>query len=172
MVVILGIPFDKNSSYMRGSAQAPQKIRKALHSSSTNLCTENGIDLSKDERWQDAEDLKFSKKETTQEIIEKAIGDLLLKNRKIISLGGDHSITFPIIKAYSAKYKNLNILHLDAHPDLYDELDGNKFSHACTFERIMENKLARRLVQIGIRKMNPHQREQVEKFGVEVIEMK
>jgi arginase family enzyme len=66
----------------------------------------------------------------------------------------------------------LNILHLDAHPDLYDELDGNRRSHACPFARIMEEKLATRLVQVGIRTMNPHQRQQAERFNVEVIDMR
>jgi len=64
------------------------------------------------------------------------------------------------------------ILQLDAHPDLYDELDGNRYSHACPFARIMEDELATRLVQVGIRTMTPHQREQAKRFGVEVVEMR
>jgi arginase family enzyme len=66
----------------------------------------------------------------------------------------------------------LSILHFDAHPDLYDDFRGNPHSHASPFARIMETKLAQRLVQVGIRNMNGHQREQAERFGVEVIEMK
>jgi len=89
-----------------------------------------------------------------------------------ISLGGDHSITYPIIKAISKKYGRLNILQFDAHPDLYDEFEGNRFSHACPFARIMEEKLAQRLVQVGIRSVNDHQRKQMDKFGVETIFMK
>lgn len=61
-------------------------------------------------------------------------------------------------------------MHFDAHPDLYDTLDGDRFSHACPFARIMEEGRVRRLVQIGIRTMNPHQRSQAERFGVEVHE--
>ena len=63
-------------------------------------------------------------------------------------------------------------MHLDAHPDLYDRLDNNPFSHACPFARIMEKKLATRLVQVGIRTINGHQREQADRLGVEVMEMK
>jgi arginase family enzyme len=66
----------------------------------------------------------------------------------------------------------LNILQLDAHPDLYNEFEGNPFSHACPFARIMEEKLAARLVQVGIRTMNPHLQEQAERFNVETIDMK
>jgi arginase family enzyme len=61
-------------------------------------------------------------------------------------------------------------VHFDAHPDLYDDLEGNRFSHACPFARIMEEGLAERLVQIGIRTMTGHQRDQAERFGVEVHE--
>ncbi|MEY4931265.1 MAG: agmatinase, partial [Bacteroidota bacterium] len=104
--------------------------------------------------------------------IESGIQDLIFKHDKILSLGGDHSITYPVVKAISKKYGKLNILHIDAHPDLYDHFEGNKFSHACPFARIMEEGLASRLVQVGIRTMNTHQHEQANRFGVEVLEMK
>jgi arginase len=67
-----------------------------------------------------------------------------------------------------SRHPRLSILHLDAHPDLYDELDSNRLSHACPFARIMEAGLATRLVQVGIRTMTPHQQQQAERFGVEV----
>jgi len=118
------------------------------------------------------DDLKFSDNEKVFSQIENDIDELLNKNNRIISLGGDHSITYPIVKAFGKVYNNLNILHFDAHPDLYDILDGNHYSHACPFARIMENKLATRLVQVGIRTINGHQREQANRFGVKVIDMK
>jgi arginase len=55
---------------------------------------------------------------------------------------------------------------------LYDEFEGNRLSHACPFARIMEARLAKRLVQVGIRTMVRHQRDQAERFGVEVVEMR
>jgi arginase family enzyme len=54
---------------------------------------------------------------------------------------------------------------------LYDEFDGSRVSHACPFARIMEERLAKRLIQVGIRTLNRHQREQAEKFGVEILPM-
>jgi arginase family enzyme len=72
----------------------------------------------------------------------------------------------------SAHYPRLSILHFDAHPDIYDQFEGSRRSHASPFARIMESGLVERLVQIGIRTMVGHQREQAEKFGVEVVEMK
>ncbi len=104
--------------------------------------------------------------------IERAVGGLLEKDERPVSLGGDHSVTYPILKAFARHYPELTIIHFDAHPDLYDEFEGSRVSHACPFARIMEERLAKRLVQVGIRTMVGHQREQAEKFGVEVIEMR
>jgi agmatinase len=97
---------------------------------------------------------------------------LISHGLKPISLGGDHSITYPIVKSFRRRFPHLSLLHIDAHPDLYDELQGNRFSHASPFARIMEEKLADRLVQVGIRTITGHQRAQANKFGVEVHEMK
>ncbi len=87
-------------------------------------------------------------------------------------LGGDHSITYPVLRGFRPRHPRLTVLHFDAHPDLYDEFEGDRFSHACPFARCMEEGLIDRLVQVGIRTINGHQREQARKFGVEVIEMK
>ena len=74
--------------------------------------------------------------------------------------------------AFARKYKDLNVLHFDAHPDIYDSYQGNRNSHASPFARIMEQGLVKRLVQVGIRTFTADQREQVKKFGVESIEMR
>jgi agmatinase len=104
--------------------------------------------------------------------IELTIGRLLGRGLRILTLGGDHSITYAIVRADSRKFSQVTVLHYDAHPDLYDVLDGNRFSHACTFARIMEERLVGRLMQVGVRTMNPHQRKQAERLGVEVIELR
>ena len=161
-----------NSSFLRGAAQAPPLIREALFSDSANLFTENGIDLGHSRGWLDVGDLAFTDKDMAFGEIEQATAELLSRQMRMITLGGDHSITFPIIRAHAKAYKKLQILQFDAHPDLYDELDGNRHSHACPFARIMEEKLVTRLVQVGVRTITSHQREQADRFGVEVIEMK
>jgi arginase len=103
---------------------------------------------------------------------EEAMAAVLSRGGRTLTLGGDHSITYPILRAYAKSYPDLTILQFDAHPDLYDEFEGSRFAHACPFARIMEAKLAVRLIQVGIRTINPHQRRQAERFGVEVIEMR
>lgn len=170
-VAVLGVPFDANSSFLRGAALAPARIRETLHSGASNLCAENGLDLGKSERWQHVGDLALGDPAAAFSQIEESVANLLDAGAKVLSLGGDHSITYPIMRAYGRRYTPLTILQVDAHPDLYDELDGNRLSHACPFARIMEETLVTRLVQIGIRTLNPHQRQQAERFGVEVIEM-
>ena len=170
--VVIGVPLDKNSSFLRGSAFAPLRIREAFHSPSGNYSVETGVDLRTGDFWRDAGDIAFTTDVDDFVLIEQSISDLLQGGQRVLALGGDHSITYPILRAFAKKYVQLTILHIDAHPDLYDVLDGNRFSHACPFARIMEAGLAQRLVQVGIRAATPHQRMQAERFGVETIEMR
>jgi arginase len=173
--VILGIPFDANSSWLRGPAGAPPIIRVVLNSSSSNSWTEAGVDLGVEGTYSDAGDLKFNFDFDDDEpfaAIEKGVGELLGEGLRPVCLGGDHSITLPILRAFGKRVPGLTILHFDAHPDLYDEFEGNRLSHACPFARIMEEGAAKRLIQVGIRTMTGHQRDQALKFGVEVIEMR
>jgi agmatinase len=168
-VAILGIPFDDHSSFIKGPALAPKAIRYSLHSPSSGMCTESVLDLSEGSRLTDLGDLELN---NFIEDIRNPVSEILKNDVPIIILGGDHSITYPIIKAFGEKYKNLNVLQFDAHPDLYHEYEGNPWSHASPFARVMEEKLVARLVQIGIRTLNPHLQEQVERFDVEVHTMK
>jgi arginase len=171
-VAILGVPFDENSSFLRGPALAPARIREALHSGASNLCAENGLDLGSESRLRDLGDLELTAGSTALKQIEQATADVLERGAYLLALGGDHAITLPILRAYAARYGPPAVLHLDAHPDLYDELDGNRYSHACPFARALEENLVKRLNQVGIRTLNPHQRAQAVRFGVDMIEMR
>ncbi|KAL5074415.1 hypothetical protein RYX36_013399 [Vicia faba] len=88
-------------------------------------------------------------------------------------LGGDHSISFPVIRAVSEKLGGpVDVLHIDAHPDNYDAFEGNIYSHASSFARVMEGDYVRRLLQVGIRSITAEGRAQAKKFGVEQYEMR
>jgi agmatinase len=169
---LIGFCHDENSSFMRGTAEAPALIREALLSYASNLWTESGVDLGQPSIFFDAGDVVPISGRDVAVTIEESISLLLSQHLRPLSLGGDHSITYPIVRAMAREYSELSLLHFDAHPDLYDELQGNRYSHACPFARIMEEKLVKRLVQVGVRTMNGHQRDQASRFGVEVIEMK
>jgi Arginase/agmatinase/formimionoglutamate hydrolase, arginase family len=171
MAAVVGIPLDENSSYLQGAAQAPQKIRAAFHSPSSNYCAENGTDLSQSPHWKDLGDLVLPAGVAAIPEIEARVSATLQTHPKVLCLGGDHSISYPVVKAVAKNYPGLTILHLDAHSDLYDNFEGNRYSHACPFARIMEEGLASRLVQVGIRTLNPHQRQQAKRFNAEIIEI-
>lgn len=168
---LIGIPYDEDSSFLRGAAEAPPLIRQALFSEASNLCSESGTDFSLTP-LPDAGDLETLPGDSMRELITSRIAGMLDEGLNPLSLGGDHSITYPILRAFAGRYPELTILHIDAHGDIYDEFEGNRFSHACPFARIMEEGLASRLIQIGIRTLNGHQRDQISRFGVETIEMK
>ena len=155
---------------MQGPAEAPARIREALHCESSNTWTEDGHDFA--ELVEDLGDVTFASSADPMQAITNFVAGALGRRLPLIGLGGDHSITYASLRAFVHSYQDLTILHFDAHPDLYDEFQGNRYSHACPFARIMEAGLVRRLVQVGIRTINAHQRQQATKFGVETIEMK
>ena len=173
-VTLLGVPFDQESSFQPGAATAPQAIRAALRCHSSNTWTEGGLDVAEPGALIDAGDLDFTGLDAAgiRARIEAGAAEILEAGSAPLVLGGDHSITYPVVRAMARRYPDLAVLHFDAHSDLYDSYEGNRFSHACPFARIMEERLASRLVQVGIRTLSRHQREQAERFGVEIHEMR
>ncbi len=171
-VALLGIPFDRYSSFLRGPAKAPPLIRRTLHNGSSNLFAENGVNLEGHPGFRDRGDLTLPDDEGAFPIIERRCAELTAQGERILALGGDHAVTFPIVNALSRIHAGLTVVHLDAHPDIYDRFDGTPYSHACPFARIMETGRVARLIQIGIRGMNDEQRRQVRRFGVDCLEMK
>lgn len=163
---LLGVPYDASSSFMSGPADAPDAIREEVWSDARNTWCEAGIDL--DGVLLDGGDVEIG--DDPRGEIESAVSSLLADGATPIVLGGDHSITYPVLSAF--KGLQFDVLHIDAHADLYDNLGGDRYSHACPFARSMEDGLIRRLVQVGVRTMNGHQQEQADKFGVEMIQMR
>jgi len=166
--VLLGIPLDHNSSFLRGLAQAPPQIRAAFHSDAWNSWAGARIDLARTGLFEDVGDLPNMEDTDAFERIEQAVAKIVDSKKRPVCLGGDHSITYPILRAFGKRVPGITLVHFDAHPDLYADYEGNPHSHASPFARIMENELVQRLVQIGIRTLNDHQRAQAEKYGVEI----
>jgi len=170
-VGVFGVPWDEKSSYLRGCADAPTKIWEAFNSYSTNRSAENGYDLGKDENFTFQGNMELSSGDEVVDEIAKQSSEIIEKGITPLFLGGDHAVTYPLVKGLAEHHKKINILHFDAHPDLYDNLEGDKYSHACPFARLWEEGLITRHVAVGIRTMNRHQKEQAEKFGSEIIDM-
>lgn len=171
-VVLLDMPFDAYSSFLKGAAKAPAKIRDMMLCDSANTSTELGIELNAHPQIKNANTLEWSEDSQAFEVLKNAIEQICIAKAKPLTFGGDHSITYPILQSLAKYHEHITILHFDAHPDLYNILQNNPLSHACPFARIMENNLADHLVQVGIRTLNQHQREQAERFKVEIHEMR
>ena len=171
-VRLIGLPTDSHSSFLRGPAQAPDAIRAALSSDHGNMATESGAELGLDIALEDFGNLKLEESAGDFDLIRNAASEAAISGAAPIFLGGDHMVTNPIFAGLAEVHGPVNILHFDAHPDLYDDFEGDPLSHASPFARIMERGHATRLVQVGIRTLNKHCREQAERFGVEIVEMR
>ena len=168
---LIGLPTDHNSSFEYGTALAPAAIREALWSDRGNMATECGLEIGVDIDLVDKGNLALTNSDNVADdaSISATVTEASALGAVPLMLGGDHAVSYPVVAALSARHGPLSILHFDAHPDLYDDFEGNPRSHASPFARIMENGHAARLVQVGIRTLNRHCREQADRFGVEII---
>lgn len=148
---IMGIPFDGAVSFRKGAAAAPARIRANTHFMPP--ITEEGhlLDGLTICDYGDVErDLNWERYFAT--VAEKALG--VLEHSFALFIGGDHSVTIPLMQAFSQKSdKPFGVLHIDAHTDLIDTYEGHPWSHACTERRALElpNLSPQHLVFCGIR---------------------
>lgn len=168
-VALLGIPWDAHSSHARGPAAGPAAIRNALADGAGNWVNSRGRDLRDPGILIDVGDVAFDGATEDIDAITGAVSAQLALGRPVLSLGGDHALTWPVFRAYAEQWSDIAIVHVDAHPDLHDAFEGDPLSHASPFARIMERDLAPRLIQIGIRASDEHQRAQAAGFGVETF---
>ena len=147
-IVIFGLPFDKTSSFIPGSRLGPQYIRQ---------CAENIEDYSPyhnkslcDLSICDLGDIQFHSEDWLADI-EKEVSTILNKEKIFIFLGGEHTVTFPVIKAFKQKYPKFSVIQFDAHCDLRDEYLGEKVCHATTIRRATEVVGIENVYQFGIR---------------------
>jgi len=169
---LFGLPTDVNSSFERGAAAGPAAIRTQLWSDRSNRASELGPELGTDIAFADDGDLPLTEDVARDDAAIRRHVVMTYENGEVpLALGGDHAVTFPLAQAAATCFGPLNILHIDAHPDLYDDFGGNRRSHASPFARICEVGHAARLVQVGIRTLNAHCRAQAARFGVEIVPM-
>ncbi len=167
-VALLGFPWDGSSSYARGPALAPAVIRSVLFSEASSPYSLSGADARQAIAAYDFADLPEDP-EACRTAIEERVAAALAAKQRPLSLGGDHSVTFPILRAMRDAHGPVNVLHVDAHPDLYDELNGDRYSHACPFARAVEEGCIGHLVQVGIRSATPEQRAFAEKHDIVML---
>jgi len=170
---IIGIPYDEKSSFLKGAAMGPAAVRKASTEAAINAWTELNVNLAEDTSVVDLGDVDVSEDFVfIVKRVREAVSGIMEKSAVPVVIGGDHSISYPVVAALAGSYPALDILHFDAHPDLYDHFRGDRYSHACPFARILEEAHVKNLVQVGIRAAIPEHRAMAERKGVTMIEMK
>ena len=169
-ISLLGIALDANSSFLSGCAAGPAAIRACLHSSSGNDATEASVHVTP--LLDDVGDVEIDNERGSMsdaDAITAAVRVQLDADRQLISLGGDHSVTYPILRAFGERHADLTVVHIDAHPDMYDDLDGNPLSHASPFARALEDGCMTKLVQLGIRTATQHSVDQAARWDVTML---
>ena len=164
---LLGICWDDHSSHARGPSKAPQAIRAALRDDAGNRYAADLSDVLSSDALHDHGDVSLPVGKGDASAITAAARAVLATGDRLLALGGDHAVTFPLIEAVAETWPGVRIVHIDAHPDLYHDFEGDPLSHASPFARIMERGLASELIQIGIRADTPHLRDQAQRFGVQ-----
>lgn len=154
-VVILPLEYGETGSFRRGAEKGPYAILSAseeleLYDEETGrVLADVGIHTLSPPK------LPLSPELMIEEVY-RLTKELLKDNKRVVSLGGDHTVTIGIVKAFKEHFGNLNILVLDAHSDMRDEYEGSRFSHACTSRRLLE---LGRVRIVGVRSLSKDEAE-------------
>lgn len=164
--VILPVSYEQTTTYQKGTKHAPQAIIAASQEVETfdeelkfeackaGICTQNQMEI------------------TTlgpQKMLEKiyqATKELVNKGKKVVMVGGEHTVSIGAVKAFCEKYPDLSVLQMDAHADLRDRYQENRFSHACVMRRIGELS---HFVGVGIRNLSEEEHEFIQKNKPDVF---
>lgn len=152
LITLLPVPYEQTTSYGKGTSKGPKAILDASHyveffdeELNRELCFEKGKGICSLYPL----DFKNKKGEKALDLIYKNVKRLIDDNKFVVTLGGEHSISTAPIKAHFDSYKDLSVLHFDAHSDLRQEYEGSKYSHASFAARVAEFTTS--ITQVGIR---------------------
>ena len=139
-VAIVGIPFDAGTSFRPGARFGPQAIRQASRNLRTQYHPAYDVEPFIVQQVADAGDMACNPYNINQAIeqIETAATDLLQQTGAIVSLGGDHTIAYPLLKAVNQRYGPVALVHFDAHLDTWDTYFGAPYTHGTPFRRAAE----------------------------------
>jgi len=165
-VVILPVPLDRTTSYVAGTRNGPHEI----------LVASSHMELWDEEMQSDVHsvgiftmpemEFPYESLERVAKEIRRVTGELVARDKFPVILGGEHSITPPVVAAMAARYPGMSVLQLDAHADLRDQFMGTPHSHACAMRRVLEYA---RCTQVGIRSLSPEEAEVVSSLPTEVF---
>ncbi len=149
--VILPIPYEKTTTYIKGTAKGPEAILEASRNMElydeeldknicdVGICTLNELNIEE-------------KPELAVNIVYDNVKKIINVKKFLIVIGGEHSITPGCVKAFAESYDDFSVLQLDAHADLREEYDGTKFSHACAMKRCLD--ICKNVIQVGVRSLD------------------
>ncbi len=161
-IVILPVPFDKTSSWIKGSDKGPSAIINASNNMEL-YDIETGSEVYT-RGIHTAKTIVSANSKTMISKVHKAVRRLLEDRKFVTVLGGEHTVSLGSIKAHAECFKNLSILHLDAHTDMRDSYEGNKFSHACIMART--NEITNKIVSVGIRSMDSSELQHIDNRNI------
>jgi agmatinase len=165
-IVILPVPVDRTTSYVGGTRNGPREI--LLASSHMELWDEEiGADVHGAGIFTLPEmDLPFGELAPLLDEVQRVASEIIRRDKFLVTLGGEHSITPPLVAATAAHYKGLSVLQVDAHADLRDSYMGTRYNHACAMRRTLE---VAPVTQVGIRSMSTEEAEAVSKLGTRIF---
>jgi agmatinase len=150
-IAIFGVPYDGTASYRPGTRFGPEAIRNEMYGLETyspyldkDLAEYKVCDLGDME-------IPFGNRDAVLDAAAEETKCILADNKKALVLGGEHLISYPVIREYAKKYDDLIVVHFDAHTDLRDEFFDEKLSHATVIRRVHEILGDNRIYQLGIR---------------------
>lgn len=166
-IAIQPIPLERTTSYGKGTKDGPREILRASHyvefyddEFDRELCFERGI------ATLEPLPLKKLPHEVALALIEARAMAILQTGKFCVGLGGEHSLTVPLVRAHALKFPDLSILQFDAHADLRTEYEGTPYSHACVMARIAEFLEPSRITQVGIRALSKKEASFIRSAGV------
>jgi agmatinase len=166
-IALIGLPTDRNSSYLRGPARAPHVVREAMRSDMGHLTAEGGADLA--QVFSDLDDLPLREDDGDHALI-GAAARAAFETGPALFVGGDHYVTWPVLAGLKAAGRAApHVVHFDAHSDTYPDYAGNRFSHASPFARVLEEGLCASLTQVGVRTVNAVQQAQIDRWKIRVF---
>jgi len=153
-VVILPVPFDKTSTWLKGADKGPSSIIEASrYLEFYDIETDSEV-LRKG--FFTAKPVQSSSASVLVKKTDSIVSKYLKDDKFVVTLGGEHSISIGVIKSHARRYKNLSVLHLDAHADSRDSYEGSRYNHACVIARVRE--YVSDVVSVGIRSMDVSER--------------
>jgi agmatinase len=158
-IFVLPVPFDKTSSWIKGSDKGPQAIINASRNMEL-YDIETDSEVYK-EGIHTAKAITSANVQTMINTVRQKVRNALTDNKFVVLLGGEHTVSLGTIQAHAAFFNSFSILHLDAHSDMRDSYEGDKYSHACIMARAKE--ITENIVSVGIRSTDSSEMKNIKK---------